>query len=54
MDPASALAAIQELGNVAASGIAGLLYTTVSPEAAFLFPATAMTLAAFSLVLMRR
>jgi MFS family permease len=49
-----ALAAIQSFGNVAASGIAGLLYTTVSPEAAFLFPATAMTLAAFSLVLMRR
>jgi hypothetical protein len=49
-----ALAAIQSFGNVAASGIAGLLYTTVSPEAAFLFPAAAMTLAAFSLILMRR
>jgi MFS family permease len=49
-----ALAAIQSFGNVAASVIAGLLYTTVSPEAAFLFPATAMTLAAFSLLLMRR
>jgi MFS family permease len=49
-----ALAAIQSFGNVAASGIAGVLYTTVSPEAAFLVPATAMALAAFSLLLMRR
>ena len=40
-----ALAGIQSLGNLVASGIAGLLYTAVSPAAAFVFPAAAMALA---------
>jgi MFS family permease len=48
-----ALAAIQSLGNLAASSIAGLLYTSVSPTAAFLFPAAAMLLAASALPLAR-
>lgn len=39
------LAAIQSFGNVAASGIAGLLWTLVSPLAAFLFAAAGMAVA---------
>jgi MFS family permease len=39
------LAAIQSFGNLAASGIAGLLWTLVSPLAAFVFAATAMMIA---------
>ena len=48
-----ALAGIQSLGNLVASAIAGLLYTAVSPAAAFVFPAAAMALAACALVLVR-
>lgn len=40
-----ALATIQSFGNFAASALAGLLFTTVSPEAAFIFLAACMTLA---------
>ena len=40
-----ALAAIQSFGNLIASSVAGLLYATVSPTAAFLLPATAMVIA---------
>ncbi len=40
-----ALAAIQSLGNFAASAIAGLLWTTVSPRAAFLYLAAWMLIA---------
>lgn len=36
------LAAIQSIGNLAASTIAGVLWTTVSPTAAFIFLAAAM------------
>lgn len=39
------LAAIQSFGNLAASGIAGLLWTLVSPLAAFLFAAAGMAVA---------
>ncbi len=39
------LAAIQSLGNFAASAIADLLWTTVSPRAAFLYLAAWMLLA---------
>ncbi|MBX5442703.1 MAG: MFS transporter [Solirubrobacteraceae bacterium] len=45
-----ALAAIQSFGNVIASGLAGLLYTAVSPGAAFLFPAAAMLVATCALI----
>ncbi len=40
-----ALATVQSLGNFAASAIAGLLYTAVSPRAAFLYLAAWMTIA---------
>ena len=40
-----ALAAIQSFGNLIASSLVGLLYATVSPMAAFLFPAGAMLVA---------
>ena len=40
-----ALATIQSLGNFAASAIGGLLYTTVSPQAAFVYLAAWMTIA---------
>ena len=40
-----ALATIQSLGNFAASAVAGLVYTTVSPRAAFLYLAVWMTIA---------
>jgi MFS family permease len=39
------LAGLQSLGNLAASTIAGVLWTAVSPTAAFLYAATLMTLA---------
>jgi MFS family permease len=39
------LAAIQSIGNLAASSLAGILWTAVSPSAAFVFLATAMVLA---------
>lgn len=44
-----ALAGIQSFGNLVASSLCGLLYTVVSPTAAFLFPAAAMVLAASAL-----
>jgi MFS family permease len=40
-----ALATVQSLGNFAASAVAGLLYTTVSPRAAFLYLAAWMLIA---------
>lgn len=45
------LAGVQSFGNLAASSIAGILYTAVSPTAAFLFPAAAMAGALGLLVL---
>lgn len=39
------LAAVQSAGNLAASAMAGVLWTTVSPEAAFLYAAAWMVLA---------
>lgn len=39
------LAAIQSLGNLAASAVAGILWTAFSPRAAFLFLAAAMLVA---------
>ena len=39
------LAAAQSFGNLAASAIAGLLWTLVSPEAAFIYAAAWMVLA---------
>jgi MFS family permease len=39
------LAAIPSIGNLAASTIAGILWTTTSPAVAFIFLATAMTIA---------
>jgi hypothetical protein len=48
-----ALAGIQSFGNFVASSTAGLLYASVSPTAAFLFPAAAMLLASSALVLDR-
>jgi MFS family permease len=47
-----ALAGIQSFGNLVASA-AGLLYASVSPTAAFLFPASAMLLACSALLLDR-
>ena len=51
-----ALAAIQSLGNFAASAVAGLLWTAVSPRAAFLYLAAWMcvSLAAFATTRSRR
>lgn len=43
------LAAIQSFGNFAASAIAGLLWTTVSPRAAFLYLAAWMLIALIAL-----
>ena len=40
-----ALAGVQSLGNFAASGIAGLLWTTISPRAAFTYLAAWMAIA---------
>ncbi|WP_028060190.1 hypothetical protein [Candidatus Solirubrobacter pratensis] len=39
------LAGVQSFGNVAASGIAGILWTAVSPAAGLLFAAALMTVA---------
>jgi hypothetical protein len=39
------LAAVQPIGNFAASAIAGTLWTTASPGVAFMFLAAAMTAA---------
>ena len=44
-----ALAAIQSLGNLFASGVVGVLYVAISPTAAFLVPAVAMLLALMAL-----
>ena len=44
------LAAIQSVGNLAASVVAGVLWTAVSPAAAFVFLTAAMTLAAVLIV----
>ena len=48
-----ALATIQSLGNFAASAIAGLLYTVVSPRAAFLYLAVWMVVAVVAFVSVR-
>ena len=45
-----ALATIQSLGNFAASAIAGLLYTVVSPRAAFLYLAVWMIVAVVAFI----
>ena len=45
------LAAVQSLGNLVASAIAGLLYTLVSPAAAFTFAAIVMAVAVIALAL---
>jgi MFS family permease len=47
------LAAIQALGNVAASAVAGVLWTAVSPRAAFIYLAAWMALALVGLVTTR-
>jgi len=44
------LAAIQSFGNLVASGIAGLLWTIISPLAAFLFAALGMGIALISIL----
>jgi MFS family permease len=49
-----ALATIQSLGNFAASAVAGLLYTLVSPEVAFLYLAAWMVIAVVAFALTRR
>ncbi|MGZ8748434.1 MAG: MFS transporter, partial [Mycobacterium sp.] len=43
------LAAVQSVGNLAASGIAGLLWATVSPTAAFTYVAAWMIIALITL-----
>lgn len=48
-----ALAAIQAFGNLAASAVAGALWTLVSPRAAFLYLAVWMAVSAATLVLAR-
>jgi MFS family permease len=48
------LAAIQSFGNLFASGIAGILWTLVSPLAAFLFAATGMAAATVGSITSRR
>ena len=48
------LAALQSAGNLAASGFAGLLWTAVSPRAAFIYAATCMVLALAGLAVARR
>jgi MFS family permease len=45
------LAGVQSVGNLAASATAGILYTTVSPAAAFAFAAALMGLALLTLAL---
>ena len=48
------LASIQSFGNLAASGIAGVLWTLVSPLAAFVFAAGAMAVAVVGVLVIRR
>ena len=48
------LAAVQSFGNLAASAIAGLVWTLVSPEAAFIYAATWMVLALTLFARLRR
>ncbi len=48
------LAAIQSFGNLVASGIAGLLWTLVSPLAAFLFAGSGMAVALVSILAIGR
>lgn len=48
------LVAIQSFGNLAASGIAGLLWTLVSPLAVFTFAAVVMALASISSITISR
>ena len=47
------LAAVQSFGNLAASGIAGLIWTLISPEAAFAYIAAWMLVALTALAAMR-
>jgi MFS family permease len=47
------LAAIQSFGNLAASAIAGLLWTAISPRAAFIYLAGWMLIALFGLLVAR-
>jgi hypothetical protein len=49
----SLLAAVQSFGNFAASGIAELIWTLVSPEAAFVYLAAWMLLALVGLATSR-
>lgn len=51
--PFGLLAAVQAFGNLAASGIAGLLWTLVSPTVAFAYATVLMAAAAFALGLVR-
>jgi MFS family permease len=44
------LAAVQAFGNLIASGVAGLLWTIVSPTAAFVFAGTLMLVAVIALL----
>jgi MFS family permease len=48
------LAAVQSFGNLAASAVAGVLWTAVSPRAAFLYLAGWMVVSLLALVLARR
>ena len=48
------LAAVQSFGNLAASAIAGLLWTAISPRAAFAYLAAWMALALLGLVPLAR
>ena len=47
------MAAIQSFGNLAASAIAGLLWTTASPRAAFIYLAGWMVIALLGLLAAR-
>jgi len=47
------LAAVQSIGNLAASAIAGVLYTVISPTAAFAYAAALMGFALLGLLLVR-
>lgn len=44
------LAAVQSFGNLAASGIAGIIWTAFSPRAAFIYIAGWMFVAAVTLI----
>lgn len=48
------LAALQSAGNLAASAVAGVLWTLISPDAAFLYAAAWMALALAGLLLASR